>query len=133
MQILEEWFGRTIIRSCTKLSYDHAQSMIENPTEKIPEEALPPISAEHSIEEVHQAVLNLHSIAKQLRRQRFVDGALRLDQVSESLLFYAVLSLACAQNPKGETHSQVASSSPPISLTTLPYHGSMSQGKMVSV
>lgn len=80
-KILEEWFGRTIIRSCTKLSYDHAQSMIENPTEKIPEEELPPISPEHSIEEVHQAVLNLHSIAKQLRRQRFVDGALRLDQL----------------------------------------------------
>ena len=83
MQILEEWFGRTVIRSCTKLSYDHAQSMIENPTEKIPEEELPPISPEHSPEEVHQAVLNLHSIAKQLRQKRFVDGALRLDQVSE--------------------------------------------------
>ncbi|OBS69952.1 hypothetical protein A6R68_01507, partial [Neotoma lepida] len=79
-KILEEWFGRTVIRSCTKLSYDHAQSMIENPTEKIPEEELPPISPEHSSEEVHQAVLNLHSIAKQLRQQRFVDGALRLDQ-----------------------------------------------------
>ncbi|GAB1285189.1 DIS3-like exonuclease 2 [Apodemus speciosus] len=84
--ILEEWFGRTIIRSCTKLSYDHAQSMIENPTEKIPEEELPPISPEHSIEEVHQAVLNLHSIAKQLRRQRFVDGALRLDQLHSGWL-----------------------------------------------
>ncbi|XP_076770983.1 DIS3-like exonuclease 2 isoform X2 [Arvicanthis niloticus] len=80
-KILEEWFGRTIIRSCTKLSYDHAQSMIEKPTEKIPKEELPPISPEHSVEEVHQAVLNLHSIAKQLRRQRFVDGALRLDQL----------------------------------------------------
>lgn len=80
-KILEEWFGRTVIRSCTKLSYDHAQSMIENPTEKIPKEELPPISPEHSVEEVHQAVLNLHSIAKQLRRQRFVDGALRLDQL----------------------------------------------------
>ncbi|XP_040609052.1 DIS3-like exonuclease 2 isoform X1 [Mesocricetus auratus] len=80
-KILEEWFGRTVIRSCTKLSYDHAQSMIENPTEKIPKEELPPISPEHSSEEVHQAVLNLHSIAKQLRQQRFVDGALRLDQL----------------------------------------------------
>ncbi|CAH6791886.1 Dis3l2 [Phodopus roborovskii] len=81
-KILEEWFGRTVIRSCTKLSYDHAQSMIENPTEKIPKEELPPISPEHSSEEVHQAVLNLHSIAKQLRQQRFVDGALRLDQMA---------------------------------------------------
>uniref|UniRef100_A0A8I3PWW3 DIS3-like exonuclease 2 n=1 Tax=Canis lupus familiaris TaxID=9615 RepID=A0A8I3PWW3_CANLF len=80
-KILGEWFGRTIIRSCTKLSYEHAQSMIESPTEKIPEEELPPISPEHTSEEVHRAVLNLHKIAKELRKQRFVDGALRLDQL----------------------------------------------------
>lgn len=82
LQILSEWFGRTIIRSCTKLSYEHAQSMIESPAQRIPEEELPPISPEHTSEEVHQAVLNLHRIAKELRKQRFLDGALRLDQVS---------------------------------------------------
>ncbi|KAK2108305.1 hypothetical protein P7K49_013470 [Saguinus oedipus] len=85
LQILDEWFGRTIIRSCTKLSYEHAQSMIESPTEKIPATELPPISPEHSSEEVHQAVLNLHGIAKRLRQQRFEDGALRLDQFCFSL------------------------------------------------
>ncbi|XP_066201724.1 DIS3-like exonuclease 2 [Saccopteryx leptura] len=80
-KILSEWFGRTVIRSCTKLSYEHAQSMIESPTEKIPQEELPPISPEHTAEEVHQAVLSLHRIAKELRKQRFLDGALRLDQL----------------------------------------------------
>ncbi|KAM5229138.1 DIS3-like exonuclease 2 [Ctenodactylus gundi] len=80
-KILKEWFGRTIIRSCTKLSYEHAQSMIERPMERISEEELPPISQEHSSKEVHQAILNLHRIAKQLRQQRFMDGALRLDQL----------------------------------------------------
>nr|KAF6450013.1 DIS3 like 3'-5' exoribonuclease 2 [Molossus molossus] len=83
-KILSEWFGRTIIRSCTKLSYEHAQSMIESPTEKIPEQELPPISPEHTSAEVHQAVLNLHRIAKELRKQRFLDGALRLDQLKLS-------------------------------------------------
>lgn len=80
-KILSEWFGRTIICSCTKLSYEHAQSMIENPTTTIPEQELPPISPEHTSEEVHQAILNLHRIAKELRKQRFLDGALRLDQL----------------------------------------------------
>uniref|UniRef100_A0A8D1RNF1 DIS3-like exonuclease 2 n=1 Tax=Sus scrofa TaxID=9823 RepID=A0A8D1RNF1_PIG len=80
-KILSEWFGRTVIRSCTKLSYEHAQSMIESPTRKIPEKELPPISPEHSGEEVHRAVLTLHGIAKELRKQRFADGALRLDQL----------------------------------------------------
>lgn len=84
-QILAEWFGRTIIRSCTKLSYEHAQSMIESPTRRIPERELPAISPEHTCDEVHRAVLNLHGIAKELRKQRFSDGALRLDQVSHFL------------------------------------------------
>lgn len=132
LQILEEWFGRTVIRSCTKLSYDHAQSMIENPTEKVPEEELPPISPEHSSKEVQQAVLNLHSIAKQLRQQRFVDGALRLDQVSPSVLFSATLSWACAQHPRVRG-SLVASFSLPVFPATPPCHGNMSHGKMDSV
>jgi exoribonuclease R len=92
LQILEEWFGRTVIRSCTKLSYEHAQSMIESPTETIPEKQLPPISPEHSSEEVHQAVLNLHRIARHLRQQRFVDGALRLDQVRKYFLLSATIA-----------------------------------------
>ena len=29
-QILDEWMGRSLIRSCAKLSYDHAQMMIED-------------------------------------------------------------------------------------------------------
>lgn len=80
-KILSEWFGRTIIHSCAKLSYDHAQRMIESPSRAVPETELPPISPEHTGEEVHQAVLNLHRIAKELRKQRFSDGALRLDQL----------------------------------------------------
>ncbi|KAM8791695.1 DIS3-like exonuclease 2 [Rhynchonycteris naso] len=80
-KILSEWFGRTVIRSCTKLSYEHAQSMIESPAAKVPEQELPAISPEHTAEELHQAVLNLHRIAKKLRQQRFLDGALRLDQL----------------------------------------------------
>lgn len=82
LQILDEWFGRTVICSCAKLSYDHAQSMIENPEKAFAAEEIPAISPRHSVDEVRQAVLNLHQIAKQLREQRFMDGALRLDQVS---------------------------------------------------
>uniref|UniRef100_A0A6J0VBH9 DIS3-like exonuclease 2 n=2 Tax=Pogona vitticeps TaxID=103695 RepID=A0A6J0VBH9_9SAUR len=80
-KILDEWFGRTVICSCAKLSYDHAQSMIENPEKVFSPEELPPVSPQHSTAEVHRAVLNLHRIAQQLRKQRFVDGALRLDQL----------------------------------------------------
>ncbi|KAM9844322.1 DIS3-like exonuclease 2 isoform 1-T2 [Aulostomus maculatus] len=83
-KILSEWFGRSVIRSCVKLAYDHAQSMIEAPEKMFPAEELPPIDPEHPIDEIHQAVLNLHSIAKNLRAQRFSGGALRLDQLKLS-------------------------------------------------
>lgn len=69
--------------------------MIESPTTTIPEQELPPISPEHTSEEVHQAVLNLHRIAKELRKQRFLDGALRLDQVSHFLFLVQPTDLLC--------------------------------------
>ncbi|XP_043926615.1 DIS3-like exonuclease 2 isoform X2 [Protopterus annectens] len=83
-QVLDEWFGRTIIRSCVKLSYDHAQSLIEHPDKQFSQEQLPPVSPEHTIDEIHLAVLNLHGIAQHLRKQRFDGGALRLDQLKIS-------------------------------------------------
>uniref|UniRef100_A0A8B9SF37 DIS3-like exonuclease 2 n=1 Tax=Apteryx owenii TaxID=8824 RepID=A0A8B9SF37_APTOW len=83
-KILDEWFGRTVICSCVKLSYDHAQSMIESPGKVISPEELPPVSPQHSIDKIQQAVLNLHRIAQHLRKQRFIDGALRLDQLKLS-------------------------------------------------
>uniref|UniRef100_A0AAY4A3E9 DIS3-like exonuclease 2 n=1 Tax=Denticeps clupeoides TaxID=299321 RepID=A0AAY4A3E9_9TELE len=83
-KILSEWFGRSVIRSCVKLSYDHAQSMIEAPDKLFTANELPPCAPEHPIDEIHQAVLNLHAIAKCLRAQRFEGGALRLDQMKLS-------------------------------------------------
>ncbi|XP_072264414.1 DIS3-like exonuclease 2 isoform X2 [Pyxicephalus adspersus] len=83
-KILEEWFGRTVICSCVKLSYDHAQSMIENPNKLLNPEQLPPVSPEHTIDEIQNAVLNLHHIAQNLRKHRFEEGALRLDQLKLS-------------------------------------------------
>ncbi|KAM6918323.1 DIS3-like exonuclease 2 [Xenentodon cancila] len=83
-KILSEWFGRSVIRSCVKLSYDHAQSMIEEPDKLFSAEELPPVDPMHPVDEIHRAVLDLHSIAKHLRAQRFSGGALRLDQVKLS-------------------------------------------------
>ncbi|KAK7162556.1 hypothetical protein R3I93_006780 [Phoxinus phoxinus] len=83
-KILSEWFGRTVICSCIKLSYDHAQSMIEAPNKHFSAEEVPTCSPDHSIHEIQEAVLNLHNIAKQLRAQRFESGALRLDQLKLS-------------------------------------------------
>ncbi|KAF7652878.1 hypothetical protein LDENG_00091060 [Lucifuga dentata] len=71
-KILSEWFGRSVIRSCVKLTYDHAQSMIEAPEKIFSAEELPAVVPEHPIDEIHQA---------HFRAQRFTGGALRLDQL----------------------------------------------------
>ncbi|XP_023788729.1 DIS3-like exonuclease 2 isoform X1 [Cyanistes caeruleus] len=83
-KILDEWFGRTVICSCVKLSYDHAQSMIDSPGKVLSPEELPPVSPQHSIAEIQEAVLNLHRVAQHLRKQRFTEGALHLDQMKLS-------------------------------------------------
>ncbi|XP_043072592.1 DIS3-like exonuclease 2 isoform X2 [Puntigrus tetrazona] len=83
-KILSEWFGRTVICSCIKMSYDHAQSMIDAPEKHFSAEELPPCSPNHSIHEIQEAILNLHNIAKQLRAQRFEGGALHLKQLKLS-------------------------------------------------
>ena len=56
--------------------------MIEAPDKLFSPDELPPVAPDHPVDEIHQAVLNLHAIAKRLRAQRFEGGALRLDQVS---------------------------------------------------
>uniref|UniRef100_A0A8C7YAM9 DIS3-like exonuclease 2 n=1 Tax=Oryzias sinensis TaxID=183150 RepID=A0A8C7YAM9_9TELE len=83
-KILSEWFGRSVIRSCAKLSYDHAQSMIEAPEKLFSPNELQLDNPEHPIDEIHEAVLRLHSIAQNLRRQRISTGTLKLDQVKLS-------------------------------------------------
>ncbi|KAK1797383.1 hypothetical protein P4O66_008747 [Electrophorus voltai] len=85
-KILSKWFGRSVICSCVKLSYEHAQSLIDAPDKGFSTEELPPCAPAHPIRHVHQAVLHLHALAKHLRAQRFEGGALRLDQLMISLL-----------------------------------------------
>ncbi|XP_067658576.1 uncharacterized protein [Haliotis asinina] len=80
-EIEDEWFGRTVIKSCVKLSYDHAQGFIENPDREWSQEELPPITNGFVVEDIQKRVLQLDKIAKCLRKKRFDSGALRLDQV----------------------------------------------------
>lgn len=80
-EIQDEWFGRTVIRSCVKLSYDHAQGFIQEPDRKWTAEELPPIHDGYEVDVIREVVLNLNRIAVNLRKKRFDGGALRLDQV----------------------------------------------------
>ena len=66
VQILDEWFGRTVIRSCAKMAYEHAQGFIEQPDREWTEEELPPITGGYSPETLKQKTLHLQAV--RLRR-----------------------------------------------------------------
>ncbi|VDK85103.1 unnamed protein product [Onchocerca ochengi] len=78
-EIFDEWFGRTIIRSCCKLSYEHAQDFIAHPERDFVPSELPEIFNGRKSDEVKEAILRLHKIAVILKRKRFENGSLYLD------------------------------------------------------
>lgn len=41
--ILSQWAGRSIIKSCAKLAYGHAQDMIEGSFQGLPDQDAPPV------------------------------------------------------------------------------------------
>ncbi|BDA45360.1 DIS3-like exonuclease 2 [Coccomyxa sp. Obi] len=78
-KVLSQWAGRTVIRSCTKLAYEHAQAMIEGTFDAANHPAA--LSSPHTWLQVVEDVLTLHKIAAARRKARFENGALRLDNV----------------------------------------------------
>ncbi|XP_033724656.1 DIS3-like exonuclease 2 isoform X3 [Pecten maximus] len=78
-EIYHEWFGRSVIRSCTKLSYDHAQGFIDDPDKAWTTEEFPPISSNFTLEQIKKRVLDLNKIAVNLREKRMDHGALVLN------------------------------------------------------
>lgn len=77
--VRSEWFGRTVIRSCARLSYADAQAVITAAPDA-PAPAVPPVAPPHSPAEVVAAIRALHGLASALRQRRFEDGALQLQQ-----------------------------------------------------
>jgi len=62
--IIEQWFGRTIIHSDTRFSYEDAQEVLENK------------SGKHSME-----LLKLNELAYKLRERKFKHGAISFESV----------------------------------------------------
>ncbi|EJW74820.1 hypothetical protein WUBG_14271 [Wuchereria bancrofti] len=78
-EIFDEWFGRTIIRSCCKLSYEHAQDFIVNPEKDFVSSELPKIFNGKKSDEVKEAILRLNKIAVILRKKRFENGSINFE------------------------------------------------------
>ena len=80
-RIISEWFGRTVIRSCVKLSYDHAQQLIEaTDLKELDVSQFPVVEGPHQLEDIYQSVHQLYEFSVILRKKRFTSGAISLNQ-----------------------------------------------------
>lgn len=82
--ILDEWMGKGIIRSRGKLSYKHAQEIIDNPEKVWRNEEHPSLECVATIASIVEPVCYLQNIAEKLRCRRFENGTLRLDKAKIS-------------------------------------------------
>lgn len=82
-RIIDEWFGRTVIKSCVKLAYEQAQDMIDRPDDIswIEEGANMPKLYNFDWTRISKSVNLLNKIAQNIRAKRFEDGALKIDNV----------------------------------------------------
>ncbi|PIA55209.1 hypothetical protein AQUCO_00800142v1 [Aquilegia coerulea] len=87
--VVDRWIGRTIIRSCCKLSYQHAQDIIDKlmDVERHGKFQLPDLYGPFGWEDVIGSVKMLHEISKMLKENRFKDGAIRLENSKPFILF----------------------------------------------
>ncbi|MFK7049674.1 ribonuclease R [Flavobacterium columnare] len=80
-QVVNQWFGRTVIYSDQRFAYEEAQHIIESKGNTIPAEIS--LSGEEYIvkNEIVEATLKLDELAKILRRNRMNNGAISFDKV----------------------------------------------------
>jgi len=80
-QVLNQWFGRTVIYSDQRFAYEEAQQIIETKGNIIPQE-ISITGSEYVVkDEIVQATLKLDELAKILRRKRMAEGAISFDKV----------------------------------------------------
>lgn len=80
-QVTNQWFGRTVIYSDQRFSYEEAQQIIETRGNVIPQDIS--ITGESYVvsDEIVEATLKLDEMAKILRRLRMKNGAISFDKV----------------------------------------------------
>lgn len=84
--IIDEWFGRTIIKSDNRFTYEEAQAIIESV--KLPKDEIGKVLVEKAGLNIDfkmatilaKAVLTLDMYAKKLRKQRLGDGSITFDK-----------------------------------------------------
>lgn len=84
-KVVNEWFGKTVIRSDARLAYEEAQLVIEEATENeacvIPQR-IATGGEEYTLPvDTVNAILSMDKLAKKLRKERMNDGAISFDKI----------------------------------------------------
>lgn len=80
-QIMNQWFGRTVIYSDKRFAYEEAQSIIDSKSNEIPEE-VSLTGEKYSVDnKIVEAILTLDKLAKVLRKRRMDEGAISFDKI----------------------------------------------------
>ncbi len=93
--IKNQWFGRTVIDSNQRFSYEEAQFIIETKENIIPIETSITGSSYKVSDEIVYATLKLDELAKIMRQKRMNDGAISFDKVEVKF------NLSETGNPEG--------------------------------
>ncbi len=80
-QVVNQWFGRTVIYSDQRFAYEEAQYIIETKDDTIPVEISITGTSHQVSAEIVAATLKMDELAKILRKQRMADGAITFDKV----------------------------------------------------
>ncbi|MFV8334866.1 ribonuclease R [Flavobacterium sp. RSP29] len=80
-QVVNQWFGRTVIYSDQRFAYEEAQYIIETKDDVIPEEISITGSSYQVSEAIVSATLKMDELAKIFRKRRMADGAISFDKV----------------------------------------------------
>lgn len=84
--VTDRWIGRTVIKSCCKLSYDHAQDIIDEKHD-VAANSWPALHGPFEWSDVVRSIKQLSEISTNLRQKRFRNGALQLENSKPSFLF----------------------------------------------
>lgn len=80
-EIINTRFTRSVVNSCAKLSYEHAQAVLEKENQNWNElENFPEIYNGFTVNEVADVIVKLQKIAVILRAKRKENGSLKIDQ-----------------------------------------------------
>jgi len=80
-QVINQWFGRTVIYSDQRFAYEEAQYIIETKDDVIPEEISITGSSYQVSAAIVAATLKMDELAKIMRKRRMADGAISFDKV----------------------------------------------------